>query len=428
MSLPWRPLLAGKAAAQALSAAREIAAVTSRGVTHAPDRPVPEGIAVWENALASGRAGQCLLHAYLALHSAGDAHAGTATALLDQAIDAAAVLPMTASLYLGFPGIAWAAAHLARRLFVEDEDGCREVDRILLRSLRRASWEGSYNLIIGLVGLGIYALERLPRPSAVRCLEAVIAQLAGRAVHTPEGATFFTPAAGLLPQHAAAYPQGAYVLGMAEGVAGVIALLGSACDAGVSVRVARPLLGDTVSWLLARERPHGNAYRFPAFHFPGVEPTGGRAASWARDLGIAASLLMAARGAGEPGWETEARRVALAVAARLKSHLRDPGLALGAAGAAHVFNRLYQATGERELGKAARRWLRLVLALREPGLGIGGFRVVPRSDADGWWDDPGFLNGATGIGLALLAAASHVDPAWDRALLLSPLAGGTTSS
>jgi hypothetical protein len=93
----WRPLLAGKAAAQALSAAREIAAVTSRGVTHAPDRPVPEGIAVWENALASGRAGQCLLHAYLALHGAGDAHAGTATALLDQAIDAAAVLPMTAS-------------------------------------------------------------------------------------------------------------------------------------------------------------------------------------------------------------------------------------------------------------------------------------------------------------------------------------------
>jgi hypothetical protein len=92
--------------------ARAIAAVTSRGVTHDPDRPVAPGIVVWENALASGRAGQCLLHAYLALHGAGEAHADTAMALLDQATDAAATLPMTASLYLGFPGIAWAAAHL----------------------------------------------------------------------------------------------------------------------------------------------------------------------------------------------------------------------------------------------------------------------------------------------------------------------------
>ena len=426
MSLPWRPLLAGEAAAQALSAARDVAAATARGVTGHPGRLVPGPLAVWENALASGRAGRSLLHAYLALHGAGAAHADTAIALLDRATDAAAVLPMTASLYLGLPGIAWAASHLAGRLFVEEEDTHREVETSLLRSLE-SPWEGSYNLLIGLVGLGVYALERLPRPAAVRCLEAVIAQLAARAEHGPEGATFLTPVGGLLPQYASIYPRGAYVLGMAEGVAGVVALLGSACHAGVGVRAARPLLDATVAWLLARERPPGRGYRFPVFHLPGVEPLRTSVAWWTGDLGIAASLLLAARGAGEPAWEAAARRVALTTAARSRTRLADPGLAVGAAGAGHVFNRLYQATGEAELGRAARRCLRRVLAARRPGLGVAGFRVPLRGRGAHRPDDPGFLNGATGIGLALLAAASHVNPAWDRVLLLS-FQGGAPSS
>ena len=33
--------------------------------------------------------------------------------------------------------------------------------------------------------------------------------------------------------------------------------------------------------------------------------------------------------------------------------------------------------------------------------------------------DPGFLEGSAGIGLALLAAVSEVDPGWDRVFLES---------
>jgi hypothetical protein len=35
----------------------------------------------------------------------------------------------------------------------------------------------------------------------------------------------------------------------------------------------------------------------------------------------------------------------------------------------------------------------------------------------GWKDDPGFLTGSAGIGLALLAATTAVAPDWDRVLL-----------
>jgi hypothetical protein len=37
----------------------------------------------------------------------------------------------------------------------------------------------------------------------------------------------------------------------------------------------------------------------------------------------------------------------------------------------------------------------------------------------GWAPVPGLLSGAAGIGLALLAAATPIEPAWDRILLIS---------
>ena len=59
------------------------------------------------------------------------------------------------------------------------------------------------------------------------------------------------------------------------------------------------------------------------------------------------------------------------------------------------------------------------LALREPGRGIAGFSAWHGSDggADTWVAEPGLLNGVAGIGLALLAATTPLEPAWDRTLL-----------
>jgi len=82
---------------------------------------------------------------------------------------------------------------------------------------------------------------------------------------------------------------------------------------------------------------------------------------------------------------------------------------------------VFQATGEERLAEAARSWYERALAFSEPGCGcgIGGFRswATDRTGVSDWRDDPGFLEGAAGVGLALLAAASPVEPEWDRLLL-----------
>lgn len=433
MAASWHPLLAGDLAARAREAVRTIAA----GLVHAPAwTPGPlaaEAETAWRASLASGDAGRALFYAYLALHGSrtgapaasglpGDP-ADLALELLDRATDGMAAAPMSESLYSGFPGIGWVAEHLEGAIFTADEDANHEIDEALLGLLDRSPWPREVDLINGLVGIGIYALERLPHPGGAACLARVIERLAERAERTGEGIAWFSPPEVLPWFQRESYPQGLYNLGASHGTAGIIALLGAACRAGVEAVPARRLLEGAMAWLLARRLGPESPFRFPHFHHPDAAPRLCRLAWCYGDAGMAATLLFAARAAGEPAWEREALDVALAAAARTAedSGVRDAGLCHGAAGLGHLFNRMYQATGEERLARAAIFWYEQALSFREPDLGVGGFRAwgTDLQGTSGWRDDPGLLEGAAGVGLALLAAVSPVDPAWDRLLLVS---------
>jgi hypothetical protein len=133
--------------------------------------------------------------------------------------------------------------------------------------------------------------------------------------------------------------------------------------------------------------------------------------------------MATASAAGRPDWADSALALARQAAgrARLSAGVSDAGFCHGAAGAGHMFNRLYQATGESPLGDAARFWFDQTLALRQPGRGIAGFATRVPDDAGSvrWAPMPGLIDGASGIALALLAAASPQEPYWDGILLLS---------
>lgn len=409
----WRPILSGTQAAQArevvAAIATELAAISLAGE--------PES-------LAGGSAGVALLYAYLA--QAGEPRAAThASRLLDAATAAVATRPMIASLYGGFTGVAWAIAHVGPAGFRlgGPDDGLAAIDAALLRIVRRSPWRRDYDLISGLVGFGVYTLERLPSPAAAATLAAIVARLAEGAERRPEGLAWLTGPHLLPAQTRAEHPGGYYNLGLAHGVPGVIALLGAACAAGVAVDTARPLLDGAVSWLLAQRMPAGGPCQFGYWVAPEARPGASRLAWCYGDLGIAAALLTAARNVAEPGWEAAALAIAGHAAARGadRAGVVDAGLCHGSAGVAHLFNRIYQTSGDERFAVAAERWLAHTLALRRPGQGIGGFCAydVASGGAMAWLDSPGFLCGAAGIALALLAAVGAVAPAWDRAMLVS---------
>ena len=433
----WSPILSGETAGRARQAIAEIAA-DLRQVVLAQPRPESPSWTRRGPSLAGGDVGQSCFFAYLDLARPEEGHDDTAMELLERATEATGEMQAPPGLYSGFSGVAWTLEHLRGRLFEDGgEDPGEEVAAALREHLALTPWRGHYDLISGLVGFGVYALERLPRPGGRECLEQVVARLGELAERRPDGVTWLTSTDLMMDRDLEMFPRGNYNLGVAHGVPGVIPLLARACAAGLDAGgLARELLDGAVAWTLARKLPEGAGSIFPYSVADGMTADAGprptRLAWCYGDLGIAASLLLAARAVGEESWEREALAIARRAAARRaeNSGVLDAGVCHGAAGAAHLFNRIHQATGDAACREAALYWLDRTLAFREPGQGVGGYRMWvigeggKGEDLD-WRSDPGFLTGSAGVGLVLLAATTPVEPQWDR-LLLTDVAPGAS--
>jgi lantibiotic modifying enzyme len=419
----WTPILEGEQAARADAAVTAVAEAIEASL---PARNTGFG-------LAGGQAGIALFFEYLDRARPGAGYGEIAQRRLEQAIDTLAASLQSPSLFGGFTGVSWVVEHLqggpAEGGEDDEDDPNEDIDAALLAHLGVTPWSHDYDLVSGLVGYGVYALERLPRASAVACLELVIERLAEMAQPRPEGLAWHHTLDMLPEPNRPWYPQGVDNLGVAHGSPGVIALLARTIAAGVATERARPLLEGAVSWLLARKLPAGEVSVFPYGSGPGVKIRPARTAWCYGDPGIAMALLLAGRAAAEPAWEREALALARAVARRPPESCRveDAAICHGATGLGHVLNRLYHAFGNPELRSASRAWFGRAFDYLKPGEGVGGFfaLIPPDDDPDQlvWREDASFLSGSTGLALALLAATSDVEPAWDRVMLLSPLTG-----
>jgi len=417
-SSSWQPLLVREARTRARAAARLVADELAEGEL------LRDGA---DCSLAGGLAGLAVMYGYLARAWPGSGYDRLASRYLNRALRALGEVRLSAALYEGFTGVAWAAAHLSALGVDQDCDrGLGRIDVALRDYVGRSPWRHGFDLTSGLVGLGVYALERLPEPAAYEILELTVARLDEIAERSPAGVTWHTPTGRLRPDERERFPNGYYDLGLAHGVPGVIGLLGGACAHGVAIEQARPLLKGAVRWLLAQasvteERGSRFAYRVAPDVPAGSTPA--RSAWCYGEPGIATTLLCAARAVGATEWERQAIEIAHRAARRPveETGVLDAGLCHGAAGLGQIFNRLAQATGDGLLADAARRWLAHALDLREPGSGIAGFvsPAVDTGDGERRDADPALLTGAPGIALALLAASTDLEPAWERVLLLS---------
>ena len=96
----------------------------------------------------------------------------------------------------------------------------------------------------------------------------------------------------------------------------------------------------------------------------------------------------------------------------------------GAFGNAHIFGRLYAASGDRSFREAALHWTRTGFAIRTNDAATAGFRAwVPAQPdeppRDPWVACYGMLEGIAGVGLAMLGMITPVEPAWDEVLMVN---------
>ena len=354
--MTWRPLLDG---AEAVAARATVSRIADAIAADPPARAE----------LANGAAGAAVLFAYLARDE--PRRRPTCDRLLAQAEDQLGTLA-TPSLFHGFCGVGWAGDHIRGVFGERDLEVNSELDDALEEIIPKANL--SFDLIGGLVGIGVYARER----EAARVQARVIDRL-----HDAARDQLFVPVGHLPASEHAMWPTGRWDLGLAHGTPGVIAWL---------AQVAEPC-ESAIGWLLAHRQTGEVA--FPAFAAPNM-PAGSARSGWCYgDAAIALALSYAGR--------TElALEIARHAARRPREHtgVVDATFCHGAAGLAQIYGRLHAVTGDAELAGAARYWLGETLRL-EHGTAQG------------------ILDGAAGVALVLHAATSTHAPAWDRAFLLA---------
>ena len=320
-----------------------------------------------------------------------------------------------AALFGGAAGLGWCLAHVGG-----DETAdrvCAAIDQVLARHV--ATWDGDYDLIGGLAGIGVYALAR--GEAGVPLATSVVERLEHLALPRRGGLAWHTPPERLAPWQRTEAPRGVWNVGLSHGTAGVVALLARLATA--KVPRARALLERAMTFLCSIEGPL--EARFPAWLVGGPdEPEVAGAASsrlaWCyNDLGVAVAMLAAGRATGNATWSGDALALARDCAGRTgdRAKLDDAGLCHGYFGAAHLFQRLHHATGEAGFAEAARRWLAHGLATRNDRP-VAGFPRKLGDGSDDWMADASLLTGAAGVALALHAMITSVEPGWDQLLLV----------
>ena len=427
-SATWQPALEGTLAADAMATVHDIARELRE--------LAPERSSLADNpTVGSGTSGLAVFFNELGEATGDDAALDHAAVLIDHTIAYSSEVPASACLFSGTVGVAWAIDTLTGRLFLPDpEDDSDDVDQIVEEVLLGGRWPGHFDLISGLVGVGVYLLRRMPRASAQRNLHTLVHRLGEMAEPTTDGLAWrsrpaFLPRIAPIIERLERYPDGYFDLGLAHGAAGVLVFLAAATEAGE--RDAAPLLEAGTQWLRRQRRTDSSRGSYPLMFVPGQPEEGSRSAWCYGDTSVAVALVAAGRVLGDDSAVDEAVEIA-ARAAELPARtagIVDACLCHGSAGLGHLCNRLAQATGDERLLDLAQRWLEHTLTNRREGEAVAGFPIHCLSDDDVWHyeADAGLLEGAAGVGLALLAAVATTEPTWDSLLLLGNLAPGVRS-
>jgi lantibiotic modifying enzyme len=341
---------------------------------------------------------------------------------------------LSMGLFSGFTGISWCINAMYERHLRTGSDGsdvvdpCDEIDAFLLDVLRASTDDLSFDVMEGVAGIAIYALDRMRTSDARPLLEACVDQLDRLGHRLAHGTAWRLRLTDSAPEFMrVAYPDGAYPLGAAHGLVTVVAALAQIVVVLPGHTRARALLDDGIRFLLHSRLPGRPHYSFPRLANDHKTWPDHSELSWCwGDPGIALCLLSAGNALGN----RELVDIAAGTMRALcetdpASSALDASICHGWSGIAHIFGRFYAATGDDVFGDAARRWFETVLAQPVDPECLGGFRFRAMTVAQQVrvQEHPGLLTGVSGVGLALLAGCGHEnDLQWDGPLgFVTPL-------
>ncbi len=343
--------------------------------------------------------------------------------LFDAALTAAAKHRYFA-FYGGLSGLGWGLEHVSRML--GDEIDLDDLDQYLLAAVEKGIVR-DHELIGGLAGVGFYGLERAHCEGGRRVVTAVVETLERQSRLQIDGVSWHKGAEFIADWQRDKLPNGCWNLGLSHGMPGVISLLAFALRENICADISAHLLEQSVPWLVKQYFQIGSRWHV-ASTVEGPRPERSRLAWCYNELGTTMPILNAAEAMKRDDWRTFAADVlhSLESVSFKESGVYDtgetcdPAICHGIAGVAHLFAHGARELNDESLAATARGWMTTLLDARSQKHGVAGFPGIGAPDkvtqVRPVTDDPGFLEGASGVGLVLLAALADETPGWNRLL------------
>jgi hypothetical protein len=285
-----------------------------------------------------------------------------------------------------------------------------------------------FDLISGLSGVTAYLLPPGQGGLTHPALQHALRALAGLTLAEGPVPAWRTPSHLLHDEdQVRRYPLGNLNCGLAHGSPGPLAVMALAAMHGVEAEGLAQAICQLAQWLLSHRHDDAAGLNWPTVVPLADEGRGLYAASagetsrsaWCYGSpGIARALWLAGRALADDDLCKTAVQVMEAVYRRPAAERRidSPTVCHGVAGLLQITLRFADDTQLPVFADAAADLTDQILTCVDPDRPMGIANVEP---AGNLVDQPGFLDGATGVALVLLAAATEQEPAWDRVLALS---------